>query len=97
MPFWPVYCSPESHLIHPIFFPHPLRNQALSVEYLLPLLPNMIRTFKVENYTGSPAQIEQGSYSFSMSTDSTTLRITNPGNPAYDYEKLEVRYVRVHK
>jgi hypothetical protein len=77
----------------PIYIPSPLRRTTFRLEYLIACLPNAIRTFKTESihFTG----IESGSYLYQMSADSLNLKMTNPEDTRYNYERVNYFYKRV--
>jgi hypothetical protein len=79
--------------LNPIYIPSSLRRTTGRLEYLIACLPNAIRTFKTESihFTG----IESGSYLYQMSADSLNLKMTNPLDIRYNYERVNYSYKRV--
>lgn len=95
-PYWALYFHYFNGLDYSLYYPGPLRRDAYRCEYLLPLLPNAISTFKVEWFTGTYS-FEQGNFLYQMSPDSLNLKMTNPGNANYNYERMNFLYNRVRR
>lgn len=95
-PYWSLYFHYFNGLDYSLYYPGPLRRDAYRCEYLLPLLPNAISTFKVEWFIGAYS-FEQGNFVYQVSADSLNLKMTNPGNSKYDYERMNFLYNKVHR
>ena len=95
-PYWALFFHSFNGLEYSLFYPYPLRKDSYECEYLLPLLPKAISNFKVEWFTGAYS-VEQGTYLYQMSADSLNLRMTNPGNSTYNYERIDFSYNRLHR
>ena len=95
-PYFSLFFHYFNYVDYQVLVPDPLRRNSYVCEYLLPLLPNAISTFKVEWFIGT-SSFEQGNYKYIMSADSLNLRMNNPASVVNNYRKINYLYKKVHR